>query len=282
MIILTCANVDTPGEKFQNPHVFHQTFSFRKVIEKTIEQANKFGYKPVVYDLGSLGIGERFNIEDETFARQGYYAVEVKKGYKSRSLFKPQVIKHCLSQYKDLTVYIDADAQLVGRLDEIDTADYDIGVTLRKTTELETDWHRNLYDIVKFINAGVIFFQPTPAAFRFLEIWGQKTQELGNDQMALNALASPSVYPEVMSILTLDGFRIKYFPAELYNYCYFDEGWESNIKIYHFKGILRDYFPLDWKKKLYCRFLVPPLNLTAAWLKRAGLRKRKDALGGGE
>jgi hypothetical protein len=280
MIILTCANVDVAGNKFNNPYVFHKTFSFKIVIEKTVAQAQKCGYRPVVYDLGSLGIGERFYIADETFSRQGFYSVEVKKGYKSRSLFKPRVARHCLTHYRELTAYLDADAQLVGRLDEIDTPDYDIGVTLRKSTELEADWHKNLFDIVKFLNAGVIFFKPTPAAFRFVETWEKKTQEMGNDQMALNALASPSTYPKAMSVLTLDGVRIKYFPAEQYNYCYFDEGLEPDIKIYHFKGNVREYFPFDWKKRLYCRFLLPPLNRLSVALKKAGLRKPNSTAGG--
>ncbi|HOO90787.1 MAG TPA: hypothetical protein PLA74_08185, partial [Syntrophales bacterium] len=98
---MTCANIDKAKEKYSDYYgQWYRDFSFRSVIEQTVKKARECGYTPVVYDLGELGIGEPFHIVDETFAKKGYYEVEVQAGYKSRSLFKPEVVKYCLSKHK--------------------------------------------------------------------------------------------------------------------------------------------------------------------------------------
>lgn len=261
MIIMTCANIDIAKDKYADEYgQWYRDFSFRRVIEQTVKKARDCGYTPVVYDLGELGIGEKFHVADDTFAQKGYYAVEVQAGYKSRSLFKPEVVKYCLSQYRDLMVYLDGDAQLMDRIDEIRGDDYDIGVTLRKPSELKEEWHQRLFEIAKYVNAGVIFFNPTPAAFDFITAWEKRTYEVGNDQKALNQLVCPDYYPKPYSIECINGVRIKYFPCEQYNYYYFDEGLEPGIKIMHFKGLYRRYFPFDWKKRLYCLTVIPLVN----------------------
>ena len=123
-------------------------------------------------------MGEPFHVADETFAQKGYYSVQVQKGYKSRSLFKPEVVKYCLSTHKDFTAYIDGDAQLIDNIDEVISDDYDIGVTLRKTSEFESEWHQHLFEIAKYVNAGVIFFNPTPATFKFIDEWRRRPVKL--------------------------------------------------------------------------------------------------------
>ena len=257
MIILTCANVDVAPEEFGK---WYSGFSFKSVILKTVKKAEEFGYIPVVYDLGSLGIGEPFHVDDQTFSSKGHYEKEIQKGYKSRSLFKPDVVGHCLSKYDDLVVYLDGDAQLCGKLDEIVTDDYDVGVTLRDPSEFESKWYRDHEGIVKFVNAGVIFFNPTKATKTFINTWQKLTQEVGNDQKALNKLTCPERCPEVNSVHILNGVRVKYFPGKQYNYYYFDEGFVSNIKIMHFKGTVRRFYPFGVRNWLYCFFIRPALK----------------------
>ena len=92
MIILTAANTDTAKDDFGR---VYKNFSFRQVIQDTKKEADKYGYKSVIYDLGSLGIGEKFTVMDETFTTKGHYEKEVKKGYKSKSLFKPAIVEKC-------------------------------------------------------------------------------------------------------------------------------------------------------------------------------------------
>lgn len=269
MVILTCANIDVATEKYKDEYgKYYRNFSFKNVIQETMKKAHKCGYTPDVYDLGELGIGEPFQVADESFRNKGYYEVEIQKGYKSRSLFKPELVRHCLQKHNDIVAYLDGDAQLMSSIDEVATNDYDVGVTLRKASELESEWHREHFEIARYANAGVIFFNPTPAAFRFVDAWETRTKEVGNDQKALNQLVCPEHYPGAYSVISINDVRIKYFPCEQYNYYYFEEGLERDIKIMHFKGMYRQYFPFDWKKRLYCMMIIPAMNAVKPVLKK--------------
>lgn len=259
MVILTCAN----AEKDNFEGKAYENFSFRELIGQTMATAKRHGYRSDVYDLGTLGIGESYRIEDRSFIEKGYYQKELKNGYKSKSIFKPELVKLSMSKHDELVVYLDGDAQLCANIDEVDTDDYDIGVTLRDVTELGTDWYRDNVEIVKYVNAGVIFFRPTERAREFVAQWARLTEELGNDQMALNALSSPEDYPEPWSVRTLNGVRVKYFPARIYNFYYFTEIMPIGAKIFHFKGSVRKYYPFDFKKRLFCCLAVPLRNLGA-------------------
>jgi hypothetical protein len=264
MIILTCANIDVAPDEYGK---WYKGFSFKNVISETVRKAKSLGYTPIVYDLGSLGIGEPFYVDDLTFKTKGYYDTKVLGDYKSRSLFKPEIVKRCMNTYNDIIVYLDGDAQLYDSIDEVKTEDYDIGVTLRDPSEFESNWYQKHFEIVKYVNAGVIFFRPTEATKKFLDSWKQMTKNLGNDQMALNKLTCPDNYPAPNTILTINGIRIKYFPCTQYNFYYFDTGINRNIKIMHFKGMVRHFYPFDWKKRLYCMTVAPLLNKIRPFIK---------------
>ncbi|MBL7048841.1 MAG: hypothetical protein ISR96_04900 [Nitrospira sp.] len=269
MIILTAANSDKAKDDSGN---LYRHFSFRGVIQATIDKAKECGYKSVVYDLGTLGIGEKFCIDDKTFSDKGYYEKEVHKGYKSKSLFKPEIMRMCMEENNDFMVYLDGDAQLCDSIDEVISTDYDIGVTLRELTEIESEWHKEHFDIVKYVNAGVIFCNSTPAAKSFLDVWKDTTELLGNDQMALNKLTCPDYYPEPYSILDIQGVRIKYFPCSKYNFYYFKQKLVSDIKIMHFKADVRHFYPFGLGKRLYCLFIIPVLNILRPIVKKVFFR----------
>lgn len=256
LIILTAANKafvrNSEGE-------IDKKFNFKSVILKTVENARKFGYIPIVYDLGELGIGERFTVNNEEFQKNGSYK-EIKKGYHTKSLFKPDIVKYCLNKHKDSMVYMDGDALLCDRIDEIVNDDYDVGVTLRRTSEMEHEWHKQHSEIAGYANAGVIFFNPTKAAFEFIDLWRRTTQEVENDQKALTKLLSSYKNPQINKVVNVNGVRVKYFPGDKYNYYYFNDSLSPNIKIMHFKGCVRKYYPFDWKAKIYCRTVIPMIN----------------------
>jgi len=260
MIILTGANRDKPtndsGEVRTNIE-----FTFGAVIKRTEKKAKELGYITDVYDLGDLGFGKPFSVNDESFEKLGYYEKEVIKGYKSKSLFKPKLVKACLAEHNDTTVYLDGDALLCGDISDADTDDYDIGVTLRHPCELGGDWHQDHFEIAKYVNAGVIFFRATEGTKKFLDRWDIETDELGNDQMALNKLACPNHYPEVGSVLEINGVRIKYFPGEVYNFYYFNDLKSSTAKIMHFKGDVRALYPFNWKTRLSCSLVILVRNI---------------------
>ena len=272
MIILTAANSDKAKDDYGK---VYKNFSYRNVITCTVTTAKKFGYIPVVFDLGSLGIGEPYVVNDVSFSEKGYYEREVHEGYKSKSLFKPDIVRKCMTKYNDLIVYLDGDAQLFGNIDEVNTEDYDVGVTLRDPVELQGEWYNDHIDIVRYINAGVIFFRPTIAAKKFVDSWGKITEELGNDQMALNRMACTDKYPEAFSVSNISGVRMKYFPCKQYNFYYFREGLVRNIKIMHFKADVRHFFPFDWKKRLYCITIIPVINRMKSSIKKLPLFNTK-------
>jgi len=250
MIILTGANTDLPrSDSGVVRHGFE--FRFSAVIKSTVRKAEECGYTAEVYDLGALGIGKPFRVDDQSFSEKGHYEREVVKGYKSKSLFKPAMVKACLKEHQELTVYIDGDAELRDCIDEIDSGDYDVGVTLRDKAELESEWHKEHFEIVKFVNAGVIFFNNTPATAKFLDAWERLTDEVGNDQMALNQLTCQDHQPEIGSIEIINGVRIKYFSCLKYNFYYFDEKLPRGAKVYHFKGTVRQLYPFGVGTRLY-------------------------------
>lgn len=264
MIILTAANKNEA--RFDSGKI-HKGFSFKENILETARSAERFGYKIVIYDLGKLGIGEKYYINNRSFQEKGFYENKVFKKYKSKSLFKPEIVNHCMNRYHDLIVFLDGDAQLCDRIDEINTDDYDIGVTVRSPSEIESEWHQEHFDIVKYLNAGVIFFKPTIKTRQFVNNWRELTEKVGNDQKALNKLACLDDYPEINTVSNIDGIKIKYFPCELYNYYYFDEGLVPGIKIMHFKGPVRRFFPFDKRKRLYCSFIVPIRQMVKKYIK---------------
>lgn len=245
MIIVTCANSDV-AKNSKGQESIEINFRFTKVILATARNAKRFGYTTDIYDLGDLGIGTPYRVEDKSFSTTGHYEREPIKGYQSKSLFKPALMKACLAKHKQLTVYLDGDAELRRPIDEVRTDDYDVGVTLRDRCELDTDWYKSHKEIVRFLNAGVIFFNFSEATFEFIERWEKLTDEVGNDQMALNTLACPDDYPEPGSIRVIDGVRVKYFPCVEFNYYYFYEKLPLRAKIYHYKGDVRALYPFNW------------------------------------
>ena len=56
---------------------------------------------------------KQFNVTDKIFSEKGHYDVEFETGYKSRSLFKPEVASYYLKENSEFTAYLDGDAQLI-------------------------------------------------------------------------------------------------------------------------------------------------------------------------
>jgi hypothetical protein len=269
MIIVTCANSDV-GKDHSGNFRYKENFRFGRVIATTARNAARFGYGIDIYDLGTLGMGTPYRVEDQHFVKMGHYEREAVSGYKSKSLFKPALMKECLTKNKQLTAYLDGDAELRHPIDGVISDDYDIGVTLRDRSELETEWYQDHKDIVKFLNAGVIFFNHTDATFDFMNRWEELTDEVGNDQMALNQLACPDEYPEPCSVHVIEGVKFKYFPCVKYNYYYFFDILPWRASIMHFKGDVRHLYPFNWYKYWASMIYVPLKHLG----RLLGLKKR--------
>jgi hypothetical protein len=268
MIIVTCANTDVAKGAIGNLKI-KEAFRFSKVISTTAKNAKRFGYGVEIYDLGELGIGTPFRVTDKHFTAMGHYEREPISGYKSKALFKPALMKECLTKNRQITAYLDGDAELRRPIDGVITDDYDVGVTLRDRSELETEWYRGHKEIVKYLNAGVIFFNYTDAALEFIDRWEKLTHEVGNDQMALNQLACPEHYPEAGTVHVINNVRVKYFPCVKYNYYYFYDLLPSRASVMHYKGDVRDNYPFTWQKYWASMLFVMVKHVARKFLRRA-------------
>ena len=86
-----------------------------------------------------------------------------------------------------------------------------------------------------------MFFNKTPAAIKFVELWKQETELLGNDQLALNRLLESHFPLKINKTYTLGDVKIRTFPTVLYNNYYFPNP-SKDAKILHFKNDRRQYF----------------------------------------
>lgn len=225
----------------------------RKFASSCILSVEKLGYSTAVYDLGDLGFGKPFKVDDPSFQNQGYYH-ETFPGRYDRGKHKPALIRDCLRSHNEFIVYLDADTLMLNKIDEM-AGNYDIGVTVRPQWEVEKlirrfhPDHSFIYN--SFVNAGVMCFNPTQAAYRFLEKWEQKIIEVKDDQGAVNDMLKAYAPLKKDQTIDIDGIRIRTFDTMQYNYYYFHSPANSksylrikdditikwqDAKILHFRG----------------------------------------------
>jgi len=240
-------------------------FRFKKMIKTSIKQSKKMGYTPFVYDLGGLGLGKLLEIKDKSFQEKGHFGYH--QGIENRQIrgiHKLTLFRDYYNRRFDFTVYIDGDAILVDKIDEV-KGDYDIGLTVRPKEEFDAidrqfNGAKNLVD--GYINAGVMFFNYTEAALRFMDIWIKEAKRLKDDQIALNSLLKRHFPLRPGQEVDIDGVKIRMFDARIYNYYFFDTNNKAyaaikdldvnKAKIMHFKGNSRGhydaFFPPFYKK----------------------------------
>jgi hypothetical protein len=193
---------------------------FKKFVDKSVKYSKNVGYETLVYDLGELGYGTKFNTTLEV---------------SSRIPLKPHIIREALNQVADgnFLVWIDADALIEERIDEI-VGDYDIGVTVRlpKLKENSTP-----------INAGVIFVKKTHNSIAFLEQWMKESEVIGDDQIALCNLCQVTTQDRENTVYR-NNIKVRVFPCEIYNNFYFGKKPNKHpAKIKHYKSKLRNLWP---------------------------------------
>lgn len=128
----------------------------------------------------------------------------------------PRLIRKALELHRQFIVYMGASAFAIRRFDEVNMLDYDVGVTMRRKEERGATSRPMVNG---FLDAGVLFFNYTPAAFKFLAIWEEELVLPVADQEALNAVVLRATdLTEYDKVFTLDGIRIKVFKCEEYNF----------------------------------------------------------------
>lgn len=192
---------------------------FKALVDYSVQQATRFGHTINVYDYGGLG-GIPFPVRHWGQA-------------------KPLVVLDAIKRYGELTFWLDADAVLHDRVDEIDTDDYDLGVVQRSPESVKP-------------MSGAFMLAPTKAGIGFAEHWAStlETNNTKRDQPTFIDLLPFSRQDKALylpkfvnkEIFLFNGLRIKCFPY-LYNYIYDDQGDKrigeplpEGVKVVHFKG----------------------------------------------
>jgi hypothetical protein len=183
---------------------------FRDRLKFSLSRSEKLGYETVSYDMGGLGFGRSCPGVLEALEVPHRAAI---------CMLKPAVMLDALEKTDETVVYLDADAFLVKNIDDIETDDYDIGVTY-KGGEKRT-----------YINAGVLFIKNNQKAREFLKTWIEdisrfdeklksvKLNQLG-DQIFLNDLVFSYVSKGKLlnRVKDVNGVRVKFFDYRDYNH----------------------------------------------------------------
>lgn len=221
LIIVTCSNEAT-----------------KPLLDRSLAQNSSAGYEVCVYDINrEIGIGIPFDINHK------FQTGPERKGGKLP--FKPKLIKRALVDNRRLIAYMDADAFAIRRFDEVNTDDYDVGVTMRRPSERGSTSWPSFYG---FINAGVMFFNFTNSAFKFIDLWDAelKNSKANSDQEALNMVVLQATdLTEYNKVFVWNGIRIKVFKCEDYNFYYWPQEPLPTTKIVHCKTDRRDAMD-DW------------------------------------
>lgn len=218
MIILTAAN-----------------YKFTKIINLFVKHTNRLNYETLIYDLGKLGYGKNYNIQNEFFQEKGYYC-QIKNTWKTKAIHKPKIILDALKTYKQKIAYLDADAILYKRIDEIEEQEFDVGFTIRRESELIDEPLEHHKFVMGNINAGVIFFNYNTTSLDFLFEWIKLCETEKNDQLALNLLLNINLPRN--GITNYKNINILTVPTDIYNFYYFEENYTNNTKIIHYKNNL--------------------------------------------
>lgn len=195
--------------------------NFKKFVDKAVEHSEKLNYPTLVYDLGNLGYGKKFEAR-----------VSPKIGAKIPS--KPSIILDALQTVheNDYVVWIDADALILDRIDEI-MIDYDIGVTVRQPKMKENSMP---------INAGIVFVKKTEQAIKFVHEWIELCKTGVSDQKELNKLCQVTTADTDKTVLR-NQTKVHVFQCAIYNNVYFGKKNVPNAKIKHYKSKLRHLWP---------------------------------------
>lgn len=162
---------------------------------------------------------------------------------------KTGMIRDALTTRKQFVVYMDTRSFAICRFDEVNTGDYDVGVMMRRAEERGATSEPLIHG---FLDSAVMFFNPTPAAFLFLDLWETQEAELMgsmSDQEALNILVLQATdLTEYDKVFVWQGIRIKVFRCEDYCFSRWPQEPLPTTKIVHCNRVesLNDWGFREW------------------------------------
>lgn len=213
-----------------------------------ISSIKQVGYPVVVFDLGGLGFGEQYFIDNHSFQTTGYYHKFDEK-HSAPSIHKPELIKKFFVDSGEPFLYLDADIIMMKKVDEL-FGDFDIGLTVRPDWEMEKIIPFEVSPIYSgYINAGVMSFNNTPQTLSFIEEWEQMTEETGDDQKALNIMLK-DYFPLIAGgTIERKGVKYRFFDTQRYNHYYF-----KYTEMHRKKNVTSKDIAVPWKEASILHF----------------------------
>lgn len=157
------------------------------------------------------------------------------------------ITEHFNNTYKKDFIFIDADAFIVAKFDELFESDFDIGITVRLAEELEFK-----FNSCRVLNSGVIFFLGGHQLNKsFIDAW---KNELLNTREAIAIQTSQvrmiekqfnrDVFSSIPKTISFQSdtniIRVALLPCEVYNFNWIEKfdmnKHKDRVKILHFKS----------------------------------------------
>lgn len=214
--------------------------NYKERLLHSMLQSQRFGYSTIPYDIGGLGFGKKYTISASILELDVRAKAHI-------CLSKPTIMLDAFDEADETLMYLDADAFLVDTIDEVDTDDYDIGVTYQGGE------HRT------YINAGVLFIRQTDKARRFLEMWidrvhnvNEVMERVESHRIGDNILLNELVFSYIKrggrlknKVHLVDDIRVKFFDASVYNNirtAHNTKPVPDTVKIVHVCGVFEERF----------------------------------------
>ncbi len=248
---------------------------YKAGVEWSVENMKGLGYRYITYDLGGLGFGRDVTAVDVPKDLKFGYDKEWELSERGRTgnhpcLFKFDAMWDVLlhdAKPGEVVIWLDADAFVYQRMDEIDNDNYDVGLTMRP--HLEFNWPESAdHEWTGYFNGGVVIIRNTENGIRWARDWTftipilkEEIKKLGwdgykdpkrtySEQWALNRMTSKYVtWEDRGSIVNIDGVRLWVANGYIYNaYGKKEErriAWDNRqVKIEHMKT--GRGFPKKW------------------------------------
>ncbi len=197
---------------------------YKEMADISIGRVKALGYQCEVYDMGDLGTGT--DIRD-------HFDVELPLSKFDICRLKPHLILRTLKDCEETLVYLDADAFLMHRIDEIEAIEFDLGLTYRYSKDN------------RYVNAGVIFSRQ--GAVGFIQKWidnipenpPEHERKKTGDQLYLNRLVFGALDKGAWlknRTKLIHKTKVHFFEVAKYNVTPSANGIQPKHKIIHLPG----------------------------------------------
>jgi hypothetical protein len=159
--------------------------------------------------------------------------------------FKPRFLQGIPTD-GEVVAWMDGDAFVVLPLDDLESLDFDVAVTLREPQDVGG------CATTGYLNAGVIFFRGFYGSL-FVDRWECLTDRMGNDQLALNNAVGKGWTDEQWKASyghthDCSGFKVHVLPGSIWNFSNWNYRPLTDTKILHLKHGWRALNGPNWWK----------------------------------